>query len=508
MHFEVTGQIEEAAELCGVFETEAQARAFLDSIRLSGGYRKLAIVQVSSQGVARPIVECTVQATAAAPTRVRPITRAMFDELVLCRHPVELFQHTARRLIAHFAFDYLELRAITPIEFLWSYDAIRGFTRSDGDYRAAIGRVVDVLSRKTDLPRSVCMERLATLETRLIAMIREVAKTDHSLKRLTVDEASEGIAALDTGRCGLADVCELTFIVAKLLRTADSWPDKVVMTAAVIDAVPQSAAAQLDPIMAEVIEQPGAFFERMARSASMIGRIRRLAAMVAGRAAPPDRAADLADPGDEALAVPAWEQAIARLCGRTDAATTRQSVAGALAVLLRERHPETVWAREEERALFADLVVELVGCVDFFWWTGLAISLVRRIQSVLGGERTEESIRQSVRWLECALPSRDLRLVLLCALVRDTVGAPDQTPVLASLVELLEEIDEARYTLPELRQEARDRMLADVARALAARHDDDPAVAQVLAGFRRLSATRQVEDSEIDRLWSEIVASV
>lgn len=203
-----------------------------------------------------------------------------------CFQPADLYSYHARCTIARLLSDFLARCRITVTELIHRADMLEKLEATGTLYQHAIQKVAVAQAANTSVPVQQIVKNLNELTTRAIHRVYRDERAG-----AFVDPAPDSFAPLAQKLSGNPESQYLfNGALARYLRHATGWDDKVQQLLALMDHAPAEEAPRklllsaVDAVIAEILAGSAALHELMGKSDNLAGALNNLVSLFLGKA--------------------------------------------------------------------------------------------------------------------------------------------------------------------------------------------------------------------------------
>lgn len=345
------------------------------------------------------------------------------EDAPVCEKLDDFYAFEARLTLGRLLRQFMDKRALTPLEFLHDYTHIREFTRNDDMNLQAIQCIAAILSRKTKKKPIEMMDFLEDMVRQMTGRAESLGDLDRYLPSL-----DGGIGAMSAEIAKAKGEFERDFFVravlARRLRKWRDWDGKLVGMLDLADkSIGQDNFALIDEAVAEILDGSEGIQE-------VLGYRRNLAAAL-------EVMVQIATGEHKPEGAPTTLSRLSAMIEGGHFLRARTALTDRIVRALSSLTPLTKGERDEQQDAFRSLAQQMIGTTMFANSGPLCVAATLRAKSVMKREFEDESTERAVDEMILLLPTFATKLGYLLDLVGTDFGARCQAHIIQCLATLL-----------------------------------------------------------------------
>ena len=345
------------------------------------------------------------------------------DDAPVCEKLDDFYAFEARLTVGRLLRQFMDKRALTPLELLHDYTHIREFTRNDDMSLQAIQCIAAILSRKTKKKPIEMMDFLEDMIRQMTGRAESLGDLDRYMPAL-----DGGIGKLTSEIATAKGEFERDlFVRAVLARRLRKWRDWDGKLEGMLDLADKSTGQEnfvlIDEAVAEILDGSEAIQEVLGYRRNLAAALEVMVQVATGKHKPDGAATSLSR--------------LSAMIERGQFVRARTALTDRVTRALSSLTPLTKGDRSEQQDAFRSLAKQMIGTTVFANSGPLCVAATLRAKSVMKGEFEDESSERAVDEMILLLPTFATKLGYLLDLIGTDFGARCQNHVIQCLAALL-----------------------------------------------------------------------
>ncbi len=350
------------------------------------------------------------------------------EDAPVCEKLDDFYVFEARITAGRLLRQFMDTRAITPLEFFHDTGLIREFTRNDDMKLQAMQCIAGILARKT---KKKPVEMMDFLENIADEMTKRAQALDDLDRYSGTLDGGIGASVAEIAKMvgpGERDVA-LRGVLARRLRKSRDWEGKLIAMLDLADkSTGQDGFALIDEAIAEILDGSEAVQELLGYRRNLATALEVMIQVVTGAHR---------QGGDDA---PTVLSRLSATIERGQLPRARASLTDRVIRTLSSLAPLTKGDRRVQQGAFRTLAQQLIGSTMFVNSGALCVAATLRAKSVMKDEFADESTDEAIQVMIALLPTFATKLGYLLDLHGTDFGARSQEHIISCLADLLASI--------------------------------------------------------------------
>lgn len=362
-----------------------------------------------------------------APRVQKAKTITPIDDAPVCQSLDDFYAFEARIAAGRLLRQFMDTRALTPLEFFHDYGLIREFTRNDDMNLKAMQCIAGILARKSKKKPVEMMDFLEDMAGKIIKRAEALGDLDRYSKTLD-GGIGAAVGEIATAMAPSERDFTLRGVLARRLRKSRDWEGKLIAMLDLADkSTGQDGFALIDEAIAEILDGSEAIQEILGYRRNLATALEVMIQVVTGA----HRQGD---------GTPTVLVRLSVLIERGQLPRARTSLTDRVIRTLSSLTPLTKGDRREQQDAFRTLAQQLIGSTMFVNSGPLCVAATLRAKSVMKYEFADESTDKAIQAMIALLPTFATKLGYLLDLHGTDFGARSQEHIISCLADLLASI--------------------------------------------------------------------